>query len=415
MDHIIRLLAVPALAVATLAAFPVAAEAGPLTCGGLRVTIVGTAGNDTILGTSGADVIHAKGGDDRVRGRGGNDRICGGYGRDRLWGGDGNDRLYGGPDRLQVQTDGDERSVARAGDRLEGGAGNDYLDAGEDNRGNPSVVLRDVLSWEGSRRGVRLDMPTRRVTGDGTDRFRPGRVEFVLTRHDDRAIGGRGGDWIFTGAGDDVVAAYGGDDRIVVDAVPEQESGGTDVVRLGEGDDYLLGRAGNDRAWGGPGDDQLYVSGRANQLRGGSGDDRIHDGRLTTAGETYDGGSGHDSLYVGTSSLYVGDTSRAGTWDMASDEMVVAGSVRVPVSGFEDGKLDWGIWTVTGTDGPNTLTTAGATTFFGMGGDDTFTGSPEDDWFDGGDGLDVASWMRQGEDTCVDVEVVPPDCEHVSP
>jgi uncharacterized delta-60 repeat protein len=67
-----------------------------LTCGGVVVTRVGTADNDTILGTNGPDVIYGFGGNDTILGRGGNDLLCGGSGDDTLRGGSGDDILRGG-------------------------------------------------------------------------------------------------------------------------------------------------------------------------------------------------------------------------------------------------------------------------------------------------------------------------------
>jgi uncharacterized delta-60 repeat protein len=66
-----------------------------ITCNGVAVTRVGTAGNDNIVGTSGDDVIHGFGGNDFIDGRGGNDIICGGFGNDTLEGGGGDDILRG--------------------------------------------------------------------------------------------------------------------------------------------------------------------------------------------------------------------------------------------------------------------------------------------------------------------------------
>ena len=68
-------------------------------CGRQRVTIRGTAGNDTITGTPGKDVIDGGDGNDRIRGMGGNDVICGGKGNDWIFGNHGNDQIIGGPGR----------------------------------------------------------------------------------------------------------------------------------------------------------------------------------------------------------------------------------------------------------------------------------------------------------------------------
>jgi uncharacterized delta-60 repeat protein len=68
-----------------------------ITCSGVVVTQVGTAGNDTIVGTPGNDVIFGFAGNDRIDGLGGDDILCGGTGNDTLRGGSGNDLLSGGP------------------------------------------------------------------------------------------------------------------------------------------------------------------------------------------------------------------------------------------------------------------------------------------------------------------------------
>jgi uncharacterized delta-60 repeat protein len=70
-----------------------------ITCAGVVVTRIGTAGNDTIIGTSGDDVIYGFGGDDFIDGGPGNDILCGGSGNDTLRGGGGDDILRGGPGR----------------------------------------------------------------------------------------------------------------------------------------------------------------------------------------------------------------------------------------------------------------------------------------------------------------------------
>ena len=68
-----------------------------ITCSGVVVTRVGTAGNDTIVGTPSNDVIYGFAGHDRISGLGSHDILCGGTGNDTLQGGSGKDRLSGGP------------------------------------------------------------------------------------------------------------------------------------------------------------------------------------------------------------------------------------------------------------------------------------------------------------------------------
>jgi uncharacterized delta-60 repeat protein len=67
-----------------------------ITCNGVVVTQVGTAGDDVIVGTSGADVILGFSGNDVISGLGGNDILCGGGGNDTIRGGARDDILIGG-------------------------------------------------------------------------------------------------------------------------------------------------------------------------------------------------------------------------------------------------------------------------------------------------------------------------------
>ena len=61
-----------------------------------KVTIDGTAGNDTLNGSALNDRIYGGTGDDTLNGNADNDNLFGGTGNDRLYGGSGNDLLIGG-------------------------------------------------------------------------------------------------------------------------------------------------------------------------------------------------------------------------------------------------------------------------------------------------------------------------------
>ncbi len=138
--RVLLVLALVATALIALAPVPAAAEE-PLLCGGERVTLMGTAGDDVLVGTDGPDVIHGLAGRDVITGLGGNDVLCGGGGRDTLVGGDGDDALFGGPahdvlkggaghDVLQGGKKSDSLSGGRDGDVLRGGEGEDTGDGG---------------------------------------------------------------------------------------------------------------------------------------------------------------------------------------------------------------------------------------------------------------------------------------------
>ncbi len=101
-------------------------------CGGLTVTITGTAGADDIIGTTGVDVIAGLGGDDRIEGMEGADVICGGDGNDDLLGGEGDDLLFGDA----------------GNDVMEGNAGNDTCNGvtGIDSAALDCEIYSDVVT-----------------------------------------------------------------------------------------------------------------------------------------------------------------------------------------------------------------------------------------------------------------------------
>lgn len=142
-----------------------AEEAPPVTCQGVKATIVGTGAGDTLTGTAGRDVIAGLGGNDIISGGGGRDLICGGAGPDTLRGGTGDDKLFGGGgyDILNGGDGADDLDGAAGNDRISGAKGADDLfgGAGDDNlRGGPG---NDRIS--GGRGTDRGD------GGPGTDTF----------------------------------------------------------------------------------------------------------------------------------------------------------------------------------------------------------------------------------------------------
>ena len=399
----------------------VPAYAAATTCHGVRATIVGTPSSDVIHGTRHRDVINALGGSDTVYGGGGNDLICGAGGADQLYGGAGRDRLFGGLDRLHGSQ---EDGVVRIGDTLRGGPGNDHLDAGTDTR-HADIVVRDSYSWDGSAQGVHIDLRMGTARGEGFDTFTGRRVSVVGSAHDDVVEGTDRVDRISTGAGRDVVHARGGGDFVDVDDPQRYPGGNDDRVWGGAGDDQISARGGEDRLVGGTGNDAIEASGNGNDvLRGGEGRDSFYAHVDDTSGpQAIKGGSGND--YVQLSTAFVrrkGDTS-TGVWDMATGDMTLTfeHQIQLPVTDIEQASLDTPrtAWTVTGTAGDDqlagdTVSHISSVVFDGLGGDDVFDGTSGDDLFDGGPGNDHALGMYLGDDTCISVETIDGDCEHIS-
>jgi len=258
------------------------------TCGGLPVTIAGTAWNDDLRGTSGNDVIRGYGGDDTIIGNGGDDRICGDAGNDDLRGGRGADSIWGdtGNDRLRGAAGDDWLYGGDGSDRLIPETGNDHLDGG------PGSDIVDYLAADGP---VEVDLPA------GGSYYWPGTDTWFHTltliekadgtRFDDVLIG----DWkrnVLRGKqGDDRLDGRLGDDDLIGGMGEDRIFGnqGADLLKGQAGDDWMYGQEDADRLVGGSGDDHLF---------GGPGDDvligglKIHFGTYTNE---IDGEAGTDT------------------------------------------------------------------------------------------------------------------------
>lgn len=160
-----------------------------------RVTLSGSAGNDTI--TAGATAANISGGDgnDVLVGGAGSDFIDGGAGDDFVRGGAGNDRITG--------DDGDDQMYGDAGnDTLLGGAGNDIL-GGDD---------EDTLNFVGKTPALDVFGNDSLDGGDGDDWLLGG----VATKS---IVDKAGTDTMTGGLGNDVIDARG------TDTITDQEAG----------------------------------------------------------------------------------------------------------------------------------------------------------------------------------------------
>lgn len=251
---------------------------------------LGDAGDDWLMPGAGNDVVHGGDGDDVVYGEGGGDRLYGGDGNDILSGDNLSDSLFGDVDQ-------------HGNDTIDGGAGNDRLfgNGGDDQLegapGDDELHGDDPASanWRGGADELR--------GGDGADRLfgQGGGDQLHGGRGDDVLAGGGGSDWLDGGDGDDRLYA----DAAGVADLPDSSVRGTrhpsadDVPTTLAGRTYLptgsavpafddLLKKVNDRRTTG------HDSGTTNELYGGQGDD------LLVSGEGRDwleGGPGAD-VYV---------------------------------------------------------------------------------------------------------------------
>ncbi|RMD49465.1 MAG: hypothetical protein D6832_01690 [Alphaproteobacteria bacterium] len=385
-----------------------------LCAGDGRDDVNGGDGNDVLAGGADSDRLHGNAGDDVLYGGAGIDSLWGGGGDDVLVGGEGADHFDGGTgsdvikaeggdavdggrggsddDRLQVEgtvqvlvggvyhtlSPGDSLDLGAGTnawgtvffpdgkflhfqniERIEsvdhhddgsgdcgtgggtgGGAGLDYVVEGTD--GNDVIDVH----YTGDPEGDRVDHNDNAAgTNDdvieaygGDDRIRAGAGNDTIHagEGDDYASGDDGDDTLWLGEGDDKGSGDAGDDRIFGE-------GGNDVLHGGKGDDVLSGGAGNDVLEGGTGNDILAGNAGDDDLKGGKGDDELcggdGDDRLDggTGNDVLDGDAGADVLIGGKGADILqagaGDTADGGTGGTDIDTLQLEGAVEVHIDG----------------------------------------------------------------------------------
>jgi Ca2+-binding RTX toxin-like protein len=256
---------------------------------------------------------------------------------------------------------GDLIEGAAGNDTIEGGAGADTLDGGDD---------IDTVSYAGSDTGVTVDLDLSTVSG--------GHGQGDTISNFENAIGSAHGDGLFGSAGDN-------------------------VIRGGDGADFINAWYGLDTVYGEGGDDIL----------GDRDDDDV-------AGQTYDGGSGHDRLQFGYADGLRDLTNAAALTDLEELRLVGAGSLEIRMTagqwkdaGFAELTAEahsaGNIYTVTfDMAGGNVLDLSGVkissdwnTTdrirILGGIADETITGSSLRDLISGGDGADTLNGGLGGD------------------
>ncbi len=241
--------------------------------------------NNRIVGLEGNDILSGLAGDDSLIGSDGNDTLFGGLGADKLQGGSGADLILGGAD---VDTVSYTASTAAVQVDLATSAG-----LGGHAQGD---VIRGVENIIGSRFDDTL-------TGDnGDNRLNGGQGEDTLFGQggNDAFVGSQGGDAFFGGQGIDTVIYRKLGGQVIMDERLGTSSGaargdsydsierflGSDVgdsFVLGDLDNEVMGRGGNDFIDAGRGDDTLIGGEGGDFLHGGPGSDWAVYGRSTAA------------------------------------------------------------------------------------------------------------------------------------
>ena len=204
--------------------------------GGVGVTVLGAAGNDTLYGSGFGDSIDGGSGDDLILGGSGSDSIIGGSGNDFITGNSGQDTLLG--------DDGADTIFGGGGrDSIRGGNGADLI---RGNRGS------DSLFGEAGDDTI--------IGGSGQDSISGGDDA-------DSLIGSSGSDGINAGAGADIVSGRAGVDTILGLTGNDTLNGGSrgDILIGGDDDDDLTGAGGTDTLAGGTGVDTFDVNGEIDE------------------------------------------------------------------------------------------------------------------------------------------------------
>lgn len=427
------------------------AQAGS-SCYGRPGTKIRGGTNNELVGTNGPDVLVAGAGDDVLIGLGGNDLLCGGPGDDLIFAGTGNDRVDGGPGydfnsfntptaRSGVKASlGRRRATGEGRDRwrgieaLTGSPGADLLTgsrrkdvilgvAGGDRiKGGPRDDLMlgldgsdrlvggggiDLASFYFSKAGVRGDLSSRSVKGEGRDRLRgvealegsrskrdvlTGNAEknfFLGNGGDDLVKGGGGNDYLEGGQGVDRLVGETGGDRLFGQAGSDLLGAGGGMGLSEKGNDYLIGGTyaytdGGDKLHGGEGKDLLLGGHESNLLDGGPGEDVVdYFGASRVRADLAEGATNGSFIdtYKSIEDFY--------GWRFPDE--VTGDDQRNWIFGF--GGADH----IEGSDGNDVLKGVGGNDeIFGDFGNDTLNGGKGTDDLDGGIGIDRC---RNGENT----------------
>ena len=369
----------------TLLATDIAVENGSSGGGGGGGGSTPTAGNDSLTGTAGNDSINGLAGNDTINGLAGMDTIDGGTGVDSMVGGDDDDIFI----------------VDNTGDvvvELEGGGSFDEIRASVSYT-LPAWVNNLMLTGSATLNGIGNELANR-ISTSGTG----SRLEGLAGN--DTLIGG-------TTQGVNVLLGGDGNDSLVGGRSGDRIDGGTGNDILADGDSISVtyvfavapGTANADRIFN-IGSDTIELDGTVHMNIGANGRMVVGDPRFWTS----DTGTAHDAddrvIYNGfTRELWYdadgnGPGSRQLILTLEGDNGSSIGETMISVV---NGSSATGS-TINGTSGNDSLMgTAGNDTINGLAGDDTINGGAGADSMTGGDGHDVY-FVDHPDDVIVEFE-----------
>jgi Ca2+-binding RTX toxin-like protein len=355
-------------------------------------TIYGSTGNDSVLGGSGNNLFYATLGNDTLNGGVGGVNTINfanataavtvnlAVGTATGWGTDNLNNFQ----NVIGSTHGDTITGSSGNNSITGGSGNDlfYVTIGNDTFAGGGGT--DTLSYTniGSAVALHLDTGISTDASSNTDAF-SGIASFVGTNHGDTIYGSTGNDSVLGGSGSNIFYASLGNDTlnggagtntinfvnattaVTIDLTAGTASGwGTDtlsnftkVVGSNFGD-TITGSTGSDSITGGSGSDLIIATLGSDTLSGGGGVNTLSFVNATAASTI--------NLTTGTTTGWVNDA--------------ISNFTKVIGSNFGD--------TITGSTGNNSITGGtGNDLFYVTGGNDTFVG---------GTGTDTLSYTNMG-------------------
>jgi len=322
------------------------------------------------------------------------DTVIGSAGDDTIVGGDGSDTLSGGAGNDVFLYSGN----ASGSDEVDGGSGSDTL-AAEAN--NTAITIDSFSNIEaissGGYSGVYVLGSWEGKAWDFSGVTLTGITRIDAYQGDDTVIGSAGNDTIWGGDGLDSLSGGAGNDSITGDAQ-------ADILSGGDGNDALVGGADNDSLSGDDGNDILTGSAGDDTLLGGAGDDMFNVGGTGDGNDSVDGGSGSDTILATAANTSIKLSGIVGIENITANGfsgVSIAGTSNADALDFSGTTLT-SITKIDGGAGNDTvLGSAGADTILGSGGDDSLTGGGGNDSFqytgssngfdavDGGSGTDT--------------------------
>ena len=416
-----------------------------------QVVIDGGGGDDAISGSSSDDVLSGGAGADTINAGAGHDLIIfdaddapsaidGGEGYDVAYaeglspvsidlGASNLEGLYGNVGNDTIYTTGDEGVLIQGDDgddSITGGSGNDLLAGGDGADTLQGGVGNDIIFMDAEDLTANVD------GGEGEDTLYISDTEsVVINLTDSNFEAGRGG------SGDDMISATG-DDNVSITG-----GDGNDSLSGGSGKDSLYGEVGDDTLSGGAGSDVLDGGVGNDLIESGAGEDLIKFGK--GYGQDIVENAGEDFIYLNSDVLledlhfskadndlvltlrdttdtltlkgwFSGYQNQAKGFVLSSSDLVDPDYVYVLDDNTDTYDFDtskkWHLITLGGNDN---ITGGTYGDFFDLGegddiakggdGDDTLLGGAGSDSLDGQEGSDVASYVYSDEGVNIDLSL----------